>query len=133
MLDLDNWPSLIVRWLLLAAAVWVAAWLVGGIHLTGLKSTLIVAAILGLFNLYLRPILVVLSCPLTILTLGLFIFVLNAILLGLTDWVAGQIGGIDFQVDNFWAALLGAIVISIVSTLLNWIVRPDRLDSGRAW
>ena len=130
---MERWPSLIVRWLLLAASVWVAAWLIGGIHLTGLKSTLLVALILGLFNLYLRPILVVLSCPLTILTLGLFIFVINAILLGLTSWVADKINGIYFHVDNFWAALLGAIVISIVSTLLNWIVKPDRLDSGRAW
>ncbi len=133
MFDMERWPSLIVRWLLLAASVWVAAWLIGGIHLTGLKSTLIVALILGLFNLYLRPILFVLSCPLTILTLGLFIFVLNAILLGLTDWVASQIGGINFQVDNFGSALLGAVVISILSTLLNWVVKPDRLDSGRAW
>ena len=133
MFDTERWPVLIVRWLLLAASVWVAAWLIGGIHLNGLKSTLIVAAILGLFNLYLRPMLVVLSCPLTILTLGLFIFVINAILLGLTDWVAGQIGGINFQVDNFGSALLGAIVITIVSTLLNWIVKPDRLESGRTW
>ena len=80
MFDRDNWGTLLIRWLMLAASVWVAAEIVSGIHLEGLVSTLVVAAILGILNLYLRPILVLLSLPFTILTLGFFIVVINAIL-----------------------------------------------------
>ena len=73
MFDRDNWGTLLIRWLMLAAAVWVAAEIVSGMYLEGLVSTLVVAAILGLLNLYLRPILVLFSLPFTIITLGLFI------------------------------------------------------------
>ena len=118
--------ELAIRWLLLAAAVWVAAELVEGIQLEGLKSTLIVAAILGLLNLYLKPALTLLTLPITIMTLGLFIVVINAALLLLTDWLAVEIGGISFQVEDLGAALLGAIIISIVSMLLDSLIRPAR-------
>jgi putative membrane protein len=118
--------ELVIRWLLLAAAVWVAAELVEGIQLEGLKSTLIVAAILGLLNLYLKPALMLLTLPLTLITLGLFIVVINAFLLGITDWLAEEIGGIHFNVEDAGAALLGALVISIVSMLLDSVIRPAR-------
>jgi putative membrane protein len=119
--------ELAVRWLLLAAAVWVAAELVEGIQLQGMQSTLIIAAILGLLNLYLKPALMLLTLPLTIMTLGLFIVVINAVLLLLTDWLAEEIGGISFQVEDLGAALLGAIVISIVSMLLDSLIKPARI------
>ena len=118
--------SLVIRWLMLAVAVWVAAELVDGIQLEGWQSTLAVAAILGLLNLYLRPILLALSLPVTILTLGLFIVVVNAILLGLTDWLA-NIFDASFDVDGVGAALLGALIISLVSFVLSWFVDPDRI------
>ena len=120
--------SLVIRWLMLAVSVWVAAVLVEGIHLEGWQSTLIVAAILGLLNLYLRPILFILSLPVTILTLGLFIVVVNAILLGLTDWLA-NIFDVNFDVDGIGSALLGALIISLVSFVLSWFVDPDRIAS----
>jgi putative membrane protein len=110
---------------MLAGSVWVAAWLIGGIHLEGLESTLVVAAILGLLNLYLRPLLFLLSLPLTLFTLGLFIVVLNAILLGLTDWITGLISGIEFQVDGIGAALLGALVISAVNLVLGRFINAE--------
>ena len=129
--------SLGVRWLVLAAAVWAAAWIVPGIHLQGLGSTLLVAAILGLLNLYLRPLLFWLTIPVTIVTFGLFLVVLNAALLGLTDWVANIDSSIHFSVDGFWAALFGAVIISIVSFLIGLFVKPDRIARNvtgrRSW
>jgi putative membrane protein len=118
--------ELIIRWLLLAAAVWVAAELIDGIELEGLQSTLIVAAILGVLNLFLKPALMILTLPITLLTLGLFVIVINAVLLGITDWVAGEIGGINFDVETIGAALLGALIISLVSMLLDSVIRPAR-------
>lgn len=118
--------ALVLRWFLLALAVWVAAEIVPGIRLEGWQSTLIVAAILGLLNLYLRPLLTLLTLPLTILTLGLFIIVLNAILLGLTDWIANLFDA-DFNVADVWAAIFGAIVISLVNVLTGIFVKPERI------
>jgi putative membrane protein len=124
MFDRDNWGTLLVRWLMLAASVWIAAEIVSGIYLEGIVSTLVVAAILGLLNLYLRPILILFSLPFTIITLGFFIIVINAALLGLTDWLVDIFGGIEFGVDGIWSALLGAIIISVVNMLLGAILKP---------
>jgi putative membrane protein len=118
-------PELLIRWLMLAFAVWVAAEVVSGIHLEGIWSILAVAAILGLLNIYLRPLLFMVSIPLTMLTLGLFIIVINAILLGLTDLLA-DVFGLRFAVDGIGAALLGAVVISLVNMLLTVFLRPGR-------
>jgi putative membrane protein len=118
--------ELVVRWLLLAASVWVAAELLDGIELEGWESTLAVAGILGVLNLYLRPILMVLALPFTLLTLGLFIIVVNAILLGVTDWIADQVEDIHFEVETVGAALLGALIISLVNMLLERIIRPSQ-------
>jgi putative membrane protein len=122
--------TLAVRWLILAVAVWVAAEILPGIHLEGIGSTLAVALILGLLNLYVRPILFWLSIPITILTLGLFLVVLNAILLLLADWIAGISDDIRFEVDGFFDALFGAILISIVSSLIGLFVRPEKIARG---
>jgi putative membrane protein len=126
--------SLVISWLLLALAVWVAAQVVSGIHLIGWQSTLIIAAILGLLNLTLKRVLDLLSLPLIILTLGLFIFVINAALLLLTSKIAEHFSSIHFHVDNFLAAILGAIIITIVSIVVHFFINPDkiarRLTSG---
>lgn len=122
----ERLPALLARWLMLAFSVWVAAEVVSGIYLEGLVSILAVAAILGLLNLYLRPVLILLSLPFTLITLGLFIVVINALLLGITDWVAGIVG-LDFAVDSVGAALLGAIVISLVNMLLTLFLRPAKV------
>jgi putative membrane protein len=119
--------ALVIRWLMLALAVWVAAEIVSGIHVEGWVSTLIVAAILGLLNLYLRPILFLLSLPVTIVTFGLFIIVVNALLLLLADVLADIFDDINFEVDGLVAALLGALIISLVSFVLGWFIDPDRI------
>ena len=122
----DRTLVLVIRWLVLAVAVWVTAEAVPGIHLDGWQSTLAVALILGLLNLYLRPILTLLTLPVTLLTLGLFILVINAILLGLTSWIASWFN-IRFHVDSFFDALLGAIIISLVRMLIGLFVDAGRI------
>lgn len=117
--------SLLIRWLMLAVSVFVAAEIISGIRLEGVLSTLAVAAILGLLNLYLRPLLIILSLPFTVLTLGFFIIVINAALLGLADWLADISDEIQFGVDGVGAALLGAIVISLVNMVLTLIIKPE--------
>ncbi len=111
-----------IRWLIIAAAVWVAAELVPGIHLQGLKAIAVVALVLGLLNVFIKPVLVLVTFPITILTLGAFLLVINTVLLLVTQWAAKHLGGIQFTIDGFWPAFLGAIVISVVSFVLTHVL-----------
>ena len=119
--------AFVIRWLITAAAVWVAAAIVGGIELEGWRSTLLVALILGLLNAVLKPLLFWVSLPITVLTLGVFYLVLNAAMLGLTAWIAGKFESIHFAVDGFWAAFWGAVIISIVSWFIGLVVNTKRI------
>ena len=110
----------LVRLVLNALAVGVAAWLVPGVILSGPVSALLAALILGVVNTLVRPVLLLLTLPLTLLTLGLFIFVVNAICLALT---AAVLPGLD--IAGFGSALLGAIVVSVISWILNGLVLPS--------
>lgn len=117
--------KLLVRLIVNAVALWVAVEIVPGLSYDGdLITLLLVALIFGLVNALVRPILTVLSCPLIILTLGLFVLVINGLMLALTGWLSRQFE-LGFAVESFWAALLGALVISIVSALLNLFVADD--------
>jgi putative membrane protein len=114
----------LVRLLISAAALWVATRIVPGVSYSGaFVYLLLVALIFGLLNALLRPILALLSCPLLILTLGLFTFVINALVLWLTGALSGKLG-LGFHVSGFWAAFLGALVVSVVSFLLSVLI-PD--------
>ena len=104
----------LLRVLINAAAIWVVAWIVPGIEVRSVMVALGAGLVLGLVNALVRPVLLVLTLPLTLVTLGLFIFVLNALCLWLT---AAVVEG--FAVSGFWAALLGALLVSIVSWLLT--------------
>jgi putative membrane protein len=123
---------LLVRLLASAVALAVAAGLVDGISVgpgtTGERAlTLLgVAIIFGLVNAIVRPILRLLTLPLVVLTLGLFLLVLNALMLLLTEWIAKQFD-LAFHVDGFWPALLGALIVTVVSFLIN-IVLPDKYE-----
>jgi putative membrane protein len=120
--------AFLVRWGILAVAVWVAAEMVDGIELEGWESTVLVALILGLLNAVIKPILFFLSLPLTIVTFGLFLIVLNAIMLWLTDWIASWFDDLQFEVVDFWwDAILGAIIISIVSWAIQLFVKPEKV------
>lgn len=117
----------LIRVLINAAGLWVATVLVRGISFTGtnmIVTLLVVAVIFGVVNAVIKPILATLTCPLYILSLGLFTFVVNALMLLLTSGIARALG-LGFQVDGFLAALVGAFVISLVSFLLSIVIRED--------
>ena len=117
----------LLRLIINAVALLITAWLIPGIHLRAAGphpttndwvTLLIVALIFGVVNAVIRPILILLSLPLEIITLGLFIFVINAFMLLLTSWIAQGLG-LGFRVDKFLPALLGALIISIISFILS--------------
>jgi putative membrane protein len=116
--------KLILRVVINALALGAAAWLVPGIRAGSVTSLLLIALVFGVLNALVRPFLKLLSCPLLILTLGLFTLVLNAVMLLMTARL-GQAFGIDFRVDGFWTAFLGALVVSVVSVVLSWILIDD--------
>ena len=119
----------ILRLLANAAALAIATWILSGITLTGPSTTsqvltlLIVALIFGVLNAIIKPIFAIVTIPLILLTLGLFLIVINACMLLLTSWLAGLFD-IGWSVDGFWTAMLGGIIISIVSFILN-VFLPD--------
>ena len=112
--------NLFVRLLVNAAALWVAARLVPGIEAGGAGSILAIAVVFGVLNALIRPFLKLVSCPIILLTLGLFTLVVNAGMLMLTAWFGSKLG-IDLRVDGFFAAFLGALLVSVVSTVLSWV------------
>jgi putative membrane protein len=101
--------------------VWIVAHIVPGIHVSGASAALIAALVIGLINATLGLILKIITFPLTILTLGLFWFVINALMLELA---ASLVNG--FYVANFIAALIGAVMLSLVSSVLQWVIMPRR-------
>lgn len=111
---------LLIRWVTLTAAILVTAYLLDGIRVTGFFSALAAAALLGILNAFLRPIALILTLPVNVLTFGLFTFVINAILLKL---VSGIIRG--FEVIGFWPAIFGSVLISLVSWALNMLVQKQ--------
>ncbi len=112
---------LLLHWILGAVAVWIVANLGLGISVTGPKAALIAAAVIGLINATIGLLLKILTFPLTILTLGLFWFVINALMLELASSLVP-----GFQVRGFFAAFVGAILLSVVSSLLQCLVMPNR-------
>jgi putative membrane protein len=110
-------PHFLLTWLLTALALVITANLVPGFAITSFFAALVAAVVLGLLNAIVKPILVLLTLPITFLTLGLFLFVLNA----LTIWLAGSITP-GFVVSGFLPALLGSIILTIVASVLNFVV-----------
>ncbi|KQV22248.1 MULTISPECIES: phage holin family protein [unclassified Kitasatospora] len=122
--------SILLKTLINAAAIWVAAWIVDGITLSGddwqskTITVVAVALIFGVVNFLIKPLVKLFSLPLFVLTLGLITFVINALMLWLTSWASDKLD-LDFHVDGFWAALLGALIISVVSWGLNLALGDD--------
>jgi putative membrane protein len=125
----------IVRLVVNAAALAIATWILSGITLTGpstarkIITLLIVALIFGVLNAIIKPLFALFTAPLILLTLGLFLIVINACMLLLTSWLAGLFD-LGWDVDGFWTAVLGAIIISVVSFILN-VFLPDPDDKRR--
>jgi putative membrane protein len=112
----------LIRWVVSALALWVAQALLPGIRIEGAGTLFIAALLLGFVNAIVRPLLILLTLPITILTLGLFLLVINAAMLGL---VAALLE--NFTISGFWSALAGAIVVSLVS----WLVSSTIGNSAR--
>ena len=120
--------SIITRWLIITMAILVASRLVPGIDVDTLMTAILAAAALGLINVFIKPVLLILTLPLSILTLGVFTFILNALMLEL---VAYFVRG--FKIQSFFAALLGSLLISVVTWLANYFISakpetPKRQD-----
>ena len=113
-----------------ALALGAATWLLDGIRLSGdttedrVITLVLVALIFGVVNAVIEPVLKLLSLPFIILTLGLFLIVINALMLMLTSWIAGEVGLGGFVVDGFWTAVLGGIIITIATWVLEAVL-PD--------
>jgi putative membrane protein len=112
---------LLLHWIVNAGALLLVAYLYPGVQVKDFVVALVAALVLGLVNAIIRPILVILTLPVTLLTLGLFLFVINALLFWL---VAELVSG--FAVTGFWAALIGSILYSIITLITGWLLFPNR-------
>ena len=106
----------ILRWLAYTLAIMLIAWIIPGISVSSIWAALLVVVIMGLINIFLRPLLTFVTLPINFLTLGLFTFVLNALLFMLAGYIAP-----GFSVDGFWSALLGSLLLSLLSLPINKI------------
>ena len=113
--------TLLARWILNAAALFLVAYLYPGVTVESFLVAAIAALVLGLVNAVVRPILIILTLPVTVLTLGLFIFVINALLF----WFVAEIVQ-GFRVSGFGAALIGSILYSVITLLTSWLLIPRR-------
>jgi|SRR6218665_396858 len=109
--------KILTRWLLLAAALLLVAHLCPGVEVRSFTSALIAALVLGLLNTLLRPVLVLLTLPVTVLSLGLFLFVINALMF----WAAANVLA-GFTVDGFWTALVGSLIYSLCGMLIDVLI-----------
>lgn len=107
--------KLLLQWLLHAAALLCVAYLYSGVQVKSFGAAMLAALVIGLLNLVLRPVLVLLTLPVTIVTLGLFLFVVNALMF----WAAAALLGDGFQVHGFWAALVGSLLYSVLGVLIQ--------------
>jgi putative membrane protein len=118
--------SVVLHWILNAAALWVAAAIIPGLDFTGGPGKLLlVAAVFGIVNSTLRPLLTILTCPLIVLSLGLFTLVINALMLLVTGWLS-ESWNLGFAVSGFWAAFLGGLVVGLVSMVLSLGLREKK-------
>lgn len=112
--------GIILRTLIIMLGLFLASSIIPGVQITGTGNFILAAILLGLVNAFIRPIAFFLTLPITIVTLGLFLFVLNAAMFGL---VAAMLDG--FIVAGFWSALFGAIIVSLTSTIASWYIGPS--------
>ena len=113
--------SLIARWIINAAALLLVAYLYPGVTVASFWAAMLAALVLGLVNALIRPLLVLLTLPVTVLTLGLFLFVINALMC----WLAAEIVS-GFRVTGFWAALIGSVLYSLITLITSWLLFPRK-------
>lgn len=115
----DAMPGFLIRFVISALGLWLAAEVVPGVHIAGVGTLLLAALLLGLVNAVVRPVLIVLTLPITVVTLGLFLLVVNAAMLGLVALLLPAMA-----IDGFFSAVFGSIIVSIVSWLASWFIGP---------
>lgn len=113
--------SLLATWLMAAISVMILAWLLPGIHVSGFGGALIAAAVISIINALVKPFFQLITLPITILTLGFFLLIINAICLVLADALAGK----ALEIDGFGWAFIGAIALSIISALVQSVLQPE--------
>ncbi len=121
--------NFIIRWIATAVAVAAAVWIIPGISTVGNDGTIavvIMALVLSLINISIKPIMQIISLPISVLTLGIFYLIVNALLLELAAWAATGLFASGIAIDGFGSAFLGSIVISIVSAIVNGILGGDK-------
>ena len=109
--------NLLIKILITSGLVLLIANFMPGVHVTGFTTALIVAIVLGLLNIFIKPILVILTLPVTIITLGLFLLVINALIILLCTKIVG-----GFSVDTFWTALFFSVILSLLQSIMNGIL-----------
>ena len=114
--------SFIAKTMVTALAVLIAAYILPGVHIDGVLTAIFVAAILGLLNTFIKPVLVILTIPVTVLTLGLFLLVINVLII---KWTADIIPNNAFQVKNWLWALLFGLIVSLISSFINGLVQKN--------
>jgi putative membrane protein len=122
--------NLLIRWIISSFSLFVAAWLVPGIRVGGNAwgAYAVMAVILGFINAIIRPLIQLLSLPFIVLTLGLFLLVINGLTLWMASAIAVKLFHVGFYVDGFWSALLGAFIVSIVSMIVSALLRKRDED-----
>lgn len=115
--------KLLATWLIGAAAISISAWIMPGVNVSGFGSALLAALILGIVNAFIRPLLLILTLPINILTLGLFTLVINTAMVGLTAWILP-----GFSIANFWIALIFSIILSVITWIMEGIFKEARTD-----
>lgn len=108
----------IINWFVYALAIFITAYLLPGVHVGGVISVLVLAIVLGIINNFIKPVLIILTLPLSIVTLGLFSFIVNAFLILLTAWIVP-----GFSVNGFWWALAFSIILSIINSILGGAIK----------
>ena len=106
--------NMLLKWVAFALIIMFVGWLIPGIEIAGFKTALLVTFVITLINIFVKPLLVLITLPINLITLGLFSFIINALLLMLTAYLTP-----GFEINNFWSALLGSLLLSILSALLN--------------
>jgi putative membrane protein len=112
--------KIIINWLILTVAIMATSWLLPGVAVSGFVSALIAALVLGLINTFIKPVVVILTLPVNIITLGLFTFVINALLILLASRIVD-----GFSVRNFWWALIFSLVLSVIQNILQRIFKDN--------
>lgn len=118
--------KLFLRWLISAASILFASRLIEGIHIDDITTALVAAGLIGIINLLIRPIIIILTLPINILTFGLFTFVINGSIFYL---IGNSVKGMS--VDSFWAALLGAFFVSLINGIAHLLIKPSPQEESR--